>query len=132
MECIELEGFTDIARDHAINPRNHGILENYTDHARITGPCGDTMEFWLIVQNGILDKISFITDGCGSSLACGSMATMISKDMPIEKAQTLQQIDILNALGGLPQELEHCALLAANTLKEACRNHLKSQNLKNQ
>jgi len=128
---MELEDFTDIARDHAITPRNHGILENYTGHARITGPCGDTMEFWINVQNGVVDKISFTTDGCGSSLACGSMATALSEGKQIEKSSTIQQKDILDALGGLPKELEHCALLAANTLKAACADHLERQHLQN-
>ena len=30
--------------------------------------------------------------------------------------------DILRALGGIPVESEHCALLAAGTLRAACEN----------
>jgi NifU-like protein involved in Fe-S cluster formation len=30
----------------------------------------------------------------------------------------------LNALGGLPEESQHCALLATDTLKEAIRDYL--------
>ena len=35
--------------------------------------------------------------------------------------------DALNALGGLPEESQHCALLAANTLKAAIRDYLAIQ-----
>jgi NifU-like protein involved in Fe-S cluster formation len=37
----------------------------------------------------------------------------------------IQQKDILDALGGLPKKNEHCALLAANTLKAACEDYLR-------
>lgn len=87
MDCIDSGDFSEVARDHAAKPRNHGILEDYNGHARITGPCGDTMEFWLSSRNGIIDRISFITDGCGSSLACGSMATKLAEGRRIEEAK---------------------------------------------
>lgn len=127
MECIELEGFSQVARDHAARPRNHGPLENCDGHARITGPCGDTMEFWLTAINGKVKRVSFITDGCGSSLACGSMVTSLAEDKSVEDAAALRQEDILDAFGGFPAESEHCALLAADTLKAACEDYLRRQ-----
>ncbi len=125
MGCNDLEGFSDVARDHAMYPRNNGQLTDCDGHARILGPCGDTMEFWVVVRNGIVHKASFITDGCGSSLACGSMATVLVEGGRIGDAAVLRQGDILTALGGLPPEFEHCALLAANTLKAACEDCLE-------
>ncbi|MBI4725715.1 P-loop NTPase [candidate division TA06 bacterium] len=127
MEYADCKVFSGVALDHATNPRNHGPLKSHDGHARITGPCGDTMEFWMTVVDGHVDKVSFITDGCGSSLACGSMATTLAEGKPIEAAATLRQQDILGALGGLPPELEHCALLAANTIKAACQDYLKNR-----
>jgi ATP-binding protein involved in chromosome partitioning len=127
MECIDAEGFSAVARDHAAKPRNHGPLEDFDGHARITGPCGDTMEFWLDARNGKVDRVSFITDGCGSSLACGSMATCLAEGNGVEAAAAINQKDILDRLGGIPPEFEHCALLAADTLKAACEDRLKQQ-----
>jgi Mrp family chromosome partitioning ATPase len=120
MECTHLEGFSAVARDHAAHLRNHGPLSDFNGHARITGPCGDTMEFWLAVDDGKVQRVSFITDGCGTSLACGSMATSLVEGRRLEDAASLKQKDILDALGEFPKESEHCALLAANTLKAAC------------
>jgi Mrp family chromosome partitioning ATPase len=127
MECFDLESFSATARDHAVRPRHHGPLEVFDGHARITGPCGDTMEFWLLARNGKVDKVSFITDGCGPSLACGSMAACLVEGKRIEDAAGLRQQDILEALGGLPEESEHCALLAAGTLKAACEDRMNHQ-----
>lgn len=127
MECIDLERFSATARDHAVHPRHHGPLEVFDGHACVTGPCGDTMEFWLLARSGKVENVSFITDGCGPSLACGSMAVCLVEGKRVEDAAGLRQQDILEALGGLPKESEHCALLAANTLKAACDDRMDHQ-----
>ncbi|MBN1828871.1 MAG: P-loop NTPase [Deltaproteobacteria bacterium] len=127
MECVDLERFSEAVRNYATNPRNNGPLEVFDGNARITGPCGDTMEFWVVARNGRVEKVSFVTDGCGPSLACGSMATCLAEGNAIKDAAAVQQKDILEALGGLPLEFEHCALLAADALKAACENCLNRQ-----
>jgi nitrogen fixation NifU-like protein len=113
--------------DHALRPRNSGALSNFTGHARITGPCGDTLEFWLLIRDGRVEEVRFTTDGCGWSRACGSMATCLAEGKSIADAAAIGQQDILRALGGLPPEVEHCALLAANTLKAACDDSLQEK-----
>jgi len=127
MGCAHLEGFSEVACDHAVNPRNHGALRNFNGNARITGPCGDTMEFWLAVGSCTVEQISFTTDGCSSSLACGSMATSLAEGKSIEEVAAIGQKQILNSLGKFPREQEHCAQLAANTLRAARENYLKRQ-----
>jgi nitrogen fixation NifU-like protein len=120
---VEQGRFSETAIDHAANPRNLGPLASFNGHARITGPCGDTMEFWLYARNDKVLKVSFDTDGCGSSLACGSMATCLVEGKSVLEAARLRQQDILSALGGFPRESEHCALLAANVLRAACEDY---------
>ena len=107
------------ALERFVQPRNYGPLEQFDGHARITGPCGDTMEFWLQVREGHIVEASFTTDGCGPSRAAGSMVTELAMGRPLTEAARLEQSDVLAALGGLPRDSEHCALLAANTLKAA-------------
>lgn len=125
MEYTDCEGYSETASDHARNPRHHGPLEPFNGHARLTGPCGDTMEFWLFVHNGQVENISFITDGCGASLACGSMASCLAEGKSIADTASMRQEDILDAMGTFPLESEHCALLAADSLKAACQDYLK-------
>jgi ATP-binding protein involved in chromosome partitioning len=116
------QGLSPVALDHAQRPRNNGPPAEFTHHARITGPCGDTMEFWLFVQDGRIGKAAFVTDGCGPSHACGSVATCLAEGKTVEQSAAITQQDILDALGGLPESHRHCALLAANTLKTACED----------
>jgi nitrogen fixation NifU-like protein len=120
-------GLSAVASDHALHPRHYGSLRDYSGHARIKGPCGDTMEFWVDVEAGRVRRTSFVTDGCGSARACGDMAATLSEDRPLDAALALQQAHILEALGGLPAATEHCALLAANTLHAACRDSLQGR-----
>lgn len=120
--------YTDTVIDHAQNPRNVGSIPNADGFARVTGPCGDTMEIWLRVKDGRIRDATFWTDGCGPSIACGSMATKMVMGKRTAEALRITQEDILNSLGGLPEESLHCALLAANTLKQALRDYITMKN----
>ena len=110
--------------DHFLSPRNLGEIPAPDGFGRVTGPCGDTMEICLKLRDGRVTNASFWTDGCGPSIASGSMVTEMAKGRNISEAQRISQHDVLAALGGLPEESEHCALLAADALKEAIRDYL--------
>lgn len=123
-----LKTYSEEAIDHFLNPRNLGQIESPDGFGRVTGPCGDTMEIYLRVNGGRITNATFLTDGCGPSIASGSMATELIKGKSIVEAQNISQDNILNALGGLPEESQHCALLAANALKETVRDYLAFKN----
>jgi nitrogen fixation NifU-like protein len=116
--------YSETTIDHFMNPRNLGEVEDADGFARVTGSCGDTMEIWLKVKSGTIAEVTFMTDGCGTSIASGSMVTELVKGRSVGEARRISQQDVLGALGGLPKESEHCALLAADTLKEAIKDYL--------
>ena len=116
--------YSETTIDHFMNPRNLGDMSDADGFGRVTGSCGDTMEIWLKVNSGTIADASFMTDGCGTSIASGSMVTEMVKGKSIIEAQKISQQDVLGALGGLPKESEHCALLAADTLREAIRDYM--------
>ena len=114
--------------DHAMDPRNVGNMETADGYASVTGPCGDTMEIWLKVGNDIIAETTFMTDGCGTTIAAGSMVTELAKGKSVSQALRISQEDVLSALEGLPEESKHCALLAANTMKAAVKDYLAFMN----
>jgi len=116
--------YSETVIDHSLNPRNMGDMKDADGFARVTGPCGDTMQIWLKVKNDTIIEATFLTDGCGTTIASASMVTQIARGKNLSEAQRLSQQDVLTALGGLPEESEHCALLAVNTLKTAIRDYL--------
>ena len=119
--------YSETVIDHAMNPRNLGDMEDADGFARVTGPCGDTMEIWLKVRGNTIVAAAFSTDGCLTTLASGSMLTELAIDKSVTGALGISPQDVLDALDGLPADSEHCALLAANTLKEAIKDFLTSK-----
>lgn len=116
--------YSETVVDHAMTPRNLGILQDPDGFARVTGPCGDTMQMWLKVRDDVITDAAFMTDGCGPSIASGSMVTEMVKGKSISEARRTTQRDVLDALGDLPEESKHCALLAANTIRAAIKDYI--------
>ena len=127
-ETAMRQTYSDTVLDLVRYPRNLGDLEEANAFGIITGPCGDTMAIWLKVEDDKICEASFTTDGCMTSLAAGSMVTELVKGKTLADAQQISQEDVLTVLDGLPKESKHCALLAANTLKEAVRDYLIFRN----
>ena len=115
--------YSETTMDLFMNPRNHGPMDQADGLGTVTGPCGDTMNIWIKVEDGRIVNASFTTDGCGTSIASASMATVMAKGKTLVQAGRIEQQDILDALGGLPKESVHCALLASNTLKAAIKEY---------
>jgi nitrogen fixation protein NifU and related proteins len=101
-----------------------GVLDDSDSHAKVKGTCGDSIEIFLKFENGLVTKATFQTDGCGPSVVCGSYAAemAIGKD-PDELTEITGNI-ILEKLGGLPKENEHCAFLAAEALQQALHDFM--------
>lgn len=116
-------GLSDKVVDYGNNPRNCGTLVKPDGYAKITGPCGDTMEMFLKVGNDKIDDITYTTDGCLTSHAAGSAATVMAKGKPVRECIKISQSTILEHLGGMPEDSEHCALLAAKTFHKALRDY---------
>ena len=100
-------------------PMNFGPLKGANGNARITGPCGDTMEFWVIVEDAQVTLATYTTDGCSHSIACGFAAAALANGQPLSMVRSLTPADVLAVAGDIPDESNHCALLAVNTLNAA-------------
>jgi nitrogen fixation NifU-like protein len=106
--------------EHWQNPRNFRRMERPDGYAKIKGPCGDTMEMFLRVKDDKIIECAFQTDGCGTTIVCGSVATeLASGKLFVEALGTVSAARILEVLGGLPEASIHCAQLAAETLRRA-------------
>ncbi len=102
-----------------------GRLPLADGYARHTGSCGDTMEIFLRFEDGRVKEASFLTDGCASSMVCGSLAAELAIGKNPEDLKHITGETILKALGGLPKDEEHCAFLAADTLQKSLDHYLK-------
>ena len=115
--------------DHWLNPRNFRLLESPDGQARVQGICGDTMEMFLRVKGETITECTFQTDGCGTTVVCGSVATELATGKSLlEALGAVSAAEILRILGGLPESSVHCAQLAAETLRRALADYLYRKN----
>ncbi len=105
--------------DHFLNPRNVGVLEKPDCFNAMSGICGDTIGIYVGLEDQTIATISFVTNGCGPTIACSSALTSMAKGLRIQEAMKITGKDLIDYLGGLPLENTHCADLAVNTLRSA-------------
>ena len=106
------------------NPKYRGKLENPDAHGRITGTCGDTMEIFLKVENYSVKEVSYLTDGCGTSNVCCSFAAEMALGKTFERLPEITGESILEKLGEVPKDDQHCAFLAASAVQEAIDDYM--------
>lgn len=94
--------------------------------ARVTGPCGDTMEYWLVIRDGRILRATFTTDGCGASIVSGAMAARLAEGKTLSEAARLTPQQVETAVGSLPEDHKHCPVLALDTLRAALEQHRRT------
>jgi nitrogen fixation NifU-like protein len=110
-----------------LNPKNLGKMEGADSNGKVRGSCGDTMEIFLKLKDDKIADATFITDGCGPSLVCGSKVTELAKGRHPRDGLKITTEKVLEELDGLPEADQHCAKLAADTLHQAIINYLKAK-----
>lgn len=119
--------YSEVFLEHALHPHNARNIDGANGFA-VAHSADSSMEIWLSVHDSVIADASFWTDGCGTTIACGSMITETAKGKTIGEALNLSPEDISSALGGLPGTGCTCAILAVNTLKSAIRDYLAYKN----
>jgi nitrogen fixation NifU-like protein len=109
------------------HPRFSGLMENPSGYGRVTGSCGDTMEIFLRLENGVVSDASFTTDGCGCSAVCASVACELAIGKGPAPVSDITGEAILEVLGDLPEKDVHCAFLAAEALQASLKACMKPQ-----
>lgn len=117
-----------------MNPRNVGEMDNPDGIGHVGNPvCGDIMELYIKVKDGIIIDARFKTFGCGAAIATSSMVTELVKGKSVEEALKISNRAVAEALGGLPPIKMHCSVLAEEALKSAIDDYLnKSEGSKDE
>ena len=120
-----MEEYTDEVMEHFRNPKNVGEIENPSGRGKVGNPtCGDIMEFYIKVdENGVITDAKFKTFGCGAAIATSSVLTEMVKGKTIEEAKKITNMQVVEALGGLPQVKVHCSVLAEEALEKAINDY---------
>lgn len=111
--------------DHFRNPRNAGMMRDpdgvgegeYTD-------CMDLARFFLRVRDGRVVEARFQTYGCGPTIALSSAATELAAGRRLDELAELPDGRVAAAVGGLPDERRHAAMVVARAMRAAARDAL--------
>ena len=125
-----MEEYSQKVKDHYMNPRNTGVIENPSGEGTVGNPvCGDIMTIYIDVdENEILKEVKFSTFGCGAAIATSSMITEMATGMNVDEAYKITRNDVAEELDGLPQIKLHCSNLAADALQAAIEDYRQKKN----
>jgi len=121
--------YSDKVKDHFMNPRNIMTDEDDFKYDAIgkTGniKCGDEMVFYLKIDQDSLriTDCRWRTFGCASAIASTSVLSEMLKGMTLDDARSITNVDIMNELGGLPDNKVHCSVLGDKALQQAINNY---------
>ncbi len=111
------------------NPRYAGYMESPDAHGCVTGSCGDTMEIFFKIENNCVKAGSYVTSGCASSSISGSFAVELAQGKSLDELADITGEDVLKKIGRLPEDDQHCAFLAAQTIQDALTDYMKTNRL---
>jgi len=96
----------------ALNKDFQEKIEEPDGYGKRTGECGDTIEFFLMQKDGVLDSISYDINGCRNTNACANTVIRLASGKDLKAAWSITYDDILDYLKTIPENEHHCAELA--------------------
>ncbi len=89
-------------------------------YAKKSSDCGDTIELFLEVDNGLIRSVNYEVCGCQFTLACARAVVELARGQAVNEIRTrTTAVKIDEVLGGLPATNKHCADLASAAMSEA-------------
>ena len=91
--------------------------------------CGDVMQLQIKVNDkGVIEDAKFKTFGCGSAIACSSLATEWLKGKTLDEGVAIKNTELVQELS-LPPVKIHCSVLAEDAIRAAVSDYRKKNGL---
>ncbi len=135
------ELYQEVILDHGKNPRNFGVLEQYTCTAEGNNPmCGDQLTVYIDIKDDIVSDVSYRARGCAISIASASIMSSMIKGRTIEEVHLLfdkfhklctgqeveedddtEKLQVLSGVSEFPTRVK-CATMSWHAVDSAIKN----------
>lgn len=115
---LKKSGYSNKAIELYLNKVNVETCDDADICLGYTGPCGDTMEFFLKIDAKRITDAKFQALGCEGAFISGSAVTEMIKNQTLEHAENLEEKQVIEYLNGIPEEKHDCVCLAVKTLQK--------------
>jgi len=109
------------------NPMNEGKLDNpsIVEHG-VNEACGDEMNLYLKIENGIVVDASFIVKACSVATVSSALLTDEIKGKKVSEIKKFSKEDLLKLIGiNLTTSRVKCATLPLETLHKSLETYGK-------
>ena len=106
------------------NEKYFGRMTDPVSSSYLKGPCGDAMEFYLVIEKDEITEIKYYTDGCQATRACAAMTAKLAERKTTKEALSISAGEVIGTLKGLPEDHLHCSILSVSTLYRAIADYL--------
>ncbi len=136
--------YQQVIIDHNHNPRNFREIEHPSHSAKGHNPlCGDKIDIYLIIKEGIITDVGFTGSGCAISKASSSLMTEVLLGKSVSEAEELfksvhsmitegktdvkgiGKLAVLSGVHKFPARVK-CAILPWHTMKNALEKETKT------
>lgn len=116
--------YGDVGFERWRNPKFNGPIADADCQVALTGKCGDTIQLFIKFDDGLVKQASYTTNGCASSQLAASFTAELAQGRSVEELFSLKPEDVLNKIGKLPDDDQHCTELAIQVLHECANKYL--------
>ncbi len=102
--------------ESAFRSDRHEKLAHADGRGKKISDCGDSIEFFLMIQDDTIQSVSYAHTGCLNTNACANAVIDLLHGKTLQDAWELNPEDVADYLESLPEDHFHCAELATGAL----------------
>lgn len=106
------------------DPKFYGRMNDPSGSAFLKGPCGDEMEFYLVIGDRVLTEVKYYSEGCAATRACGAMTASMAAGKTLQEALSISAGEVIARVKGLPEDHLHCSILAVSAFYRSVADYL--------
>ncbi len=103
---------------------HEGVIESPDGVGRAEHPlCGDAVEFYISVREGVIVTARFRALACAAAIATSEIAASLAEGMRVEEAERLGVEEVERHAGGLPEINRCCKEVGVRALRRAIQDY---------